>query len=200
MTAASAGRDGKVARVASAHHDRRIEVTTVPLPSIEHDIDGSPLTEVLRTGQAVVGRGAGTVEIDQKRRLAVSSFMVVPLAARGRTFGAISLWTARPGRRRFDAEDLALAEDLARRAAVAVDNARLFAEANHARVHAERADRTKNQFLAALSHELRTPLTPVLIDVTATLESPGLPENIRPVLELARRNVELEGATDRRPP
>jgi PAS domain S-box-containing protein len=184
--------DGKVARVASAYHDRRIEVTTGPLPSIEHDLDDSPLAEVLGTGQAVVGRGPGTVEIDQKRQLTVSSFMVVPLAARGRTFGAISLWTTRPGRRRFDAEDLALAEDLARRAAVAVDNARLFAEAKLARVHAERADRTKNQFLAALSHELRTPLTPVLIDVTATLDSPGLPDDIRPVLELTRRNVELE--------
>ena len=75
---------------------------------------------------------------------------------------------------------------------MAVDNARLFAEANQARLHAERADRTKNQFLAALSHELRTPLTPVLIDVSATLSLPGLPDYVRPVLELARRNVELE--------
>ena len=59
------------------------------------------------------------------RPLGIASSMVVPLIARGRTLGAINLITTVSGRR-YDARDLALVEDLARRAALAVDNARLF--------------------------------------------------------------------------
>ena len=54
--------------------------------------------------------------------------MIVPLLARGRTLGAITFASAESGRR-YGASDLALAEDVARRAALAVDNARLFQEA-----------------------------------------------------------------------
>src|SRR5262249_30746226 len=50
----------------------------------------------------------------------------------------------------------------------------------------------KDQFLAMLSHELRTPLTPVLLMATAMLEDPSTPSEIRSMLELTRRNVELE--------
>jgi len=53
-------------------------------------------------------------------------------------------------------EDIATGEELARRASMAIDNARLFREA-------ERANHAKDHFLAALSHELRTPLTPALL-------------------------------------
>jgi serine phosphatase RsbU (regulator of sigma subunit) len=60
-------------------------------------------------------------------RLGVGSLMAVPLRARGRSLGAIWLGASRSGRR-YSEEDLATAEDLARRAALAVDNARLFQE------------------------------------------------------------------------
>jgi serine phosphatase RsbU (regulator of sigma subunit)/anti-sigma regulatory factor (Ser/Thr protein kinase) len=56
--------------------------------------------------------------------------MVVPLSARGRTLGAMTLATDGSGRE-FDADDLALAEELARRCALAVDNARLYGERSH---------------------------------------------------------------------
>ncbi len=54
------------------------------------------------------------------------------------------------------------------------------------------ANNAKDQFLAVLSHELRTPLTPVLIGVTELLDDAATPASIRPFLEMARRNVELE--------
>ena len=66
------------------------------------------------------------------RKLGLRSYMVVPLVARGRTLGAISFVSVESGRRYGDA-DLRLAEELARRAALAVDNARLYEEAQRNR-------------------------------------------------------------------
>jgi signal transduction histidine kinase/CheY-like chemotaxis protein len=80
--------------------------------------------------------------------------MVVPISARGQTIGAFSLnrvGHAHP----YDERDLAMAEELGRRAGLAVDNARLYRDAKE-------ADRLKDEFLAMLGHELRNPLAPIL--------------------------------------
>ena len=61
-----------------------------------------------------------------------------------------------------------------------------------ARAEAEAANRAKDRLLATLSHELRTPLSPVLTTITAILERPDTPEPMRPVMEMIRRNVNLE--------
>jgi signal transduction histidine kinase len=85
------------------------------------------------------------------RELGVRSVIRVPVLARGRTLGVISFISTDPARR-YGSTDLALAEELGRRCAVAVDNARLYAEA-------QEAIRTRDEFLSIASHELRTPLT-----------------------------------------
>jgi C4-dicarboxylate-specific signal transduction histidine kinase len=75
------------------------------------------------------------------RDLGLTAYMVVLLLARGRTFGAITFALAHPGRR-YSLADLALAEDLAHRAALALDNARLYQEAQKeiaSRLRAEEA-------------------------------------------------------------
>ena len=61
-----------------------------------------------------------------------------------------------------------------------------------ARDEAEEANRAKNQFLAVLSHELRTPLNPILLAASSMLDRPAEPEEIRPNLEMIRRNVHLQ--------
>jgi signal transduction histidine kinase len=81
------------------------------------------------------------------------SFIAVPLVARGNTVGVVSLITSRSGRP-YTAADLVLAEELGRRVALSMDNARLYQEA-------QEAIRVRDEFLSVASHELKTPLTPI---------------------------------------
>ncbi|HEX8199984.1 MAG TPA: ATP-binding protein, partial [Isosphaeraceae bacterium] len=122
------------------------------------------LPQVLRTGRAEVHPevsdallgtlAPGLKPLRRVRELGCRSLMILPLVARGRTLGAISLLGTTSGRR-FDPADLPLAEELACRAALAIDNARLYDEA-------QEAVRLRDQFLAMLAHELRNPLAPIL--------------------------------------
>jgi PAS domain S-box-containing protein len=98
------------------------------------------------------------------RQLGLASIIIAPLASRGRRLGAITFVAAESGRR-YTSDDLALAIELARRAATAVDNARLFSEAQAARAVAEQAER-RVTFLARASAELASSL-----DVDATLHT-----------------------------
>ncbi|WP_437905836.1 AAA family ATPase [Sorangium sp. So ce327] len=84
-------------------------------------------------------------------QLGIHAFLRVPLLARDRCFGAMTL-LATVSRRRYDPADLRLAEELGYRAALALDNARLFAEAQEAIAR-------RDEFLVVASHELKTPLT-----------------------------------------
>jgi PAS domain S-box-containing protein len=121
---------------------------------------------VLRTGQSelysdipdhlLVATARDAEHLQILREVGMKSVMIVPLVAGGRSLGAIAFVAAESGRR-YDQADLALAEELARRAALAVDNARLYQQAQQARQTAERAaDRTARlqKVTAALSEAL----------------------------------------------
>ena len=87
------------------------------------------------------------------QELGPKSFLCVPLSLRDKSFGTMTFLTAESGRR-YTSADLAIAEDLAYRAAIAVENARLYAELRD-------EHRRKDEFLAMLAHELRNPLAPI---------------------------------------
>ncbi|HEX7180463.1 MAG TPA: ATP-binding protein [Thermoanaerobaculia bacterium] len=118
-------------------------------------------------------------------RLGPRSLLVLPLSARGHALGVIFLAMAVESDRRYEEYDLVLGQELAYRAALAIDNARLY-------THAEAANRAKDQFLAVLSHELRTPITPVLMTAIRLGQDPSLPETLREEVERIRRNAELQ--------
>ncbi|MHB8576993.1 MAG: sensor histidine kinase [Dehalococcoidia bacterium] len=129
-----------------------------------HDPDAlTGVPAVIRTGvpefvpdlqlDLLPGAAVDETHLQMLLALRMTSLLRVPLTARGRTFGAISLVYAGSGRH-YQPADLGLTLDLARRAALAVDNARLYQEAQH-------AVEVRDQFLAAASHDLRTPVTTI---------------------------------------
>jgi signal transduction histidine kinase len=122
----------------------------------------SPLFRVLRTGEPiliadltdeVLGAVARSPEhFEVIRALSPKSIMVVPLVARGHALGIMTFASTE---RRYNEDDVTLAEELARRAGLAVDNARLYKGVLT-------ANKAKSDFLAVMSHELRTPLNAVV--------------------------------------
>jgi signal transduction histidine kinase len=174
--------EGEVEQVAAAHADGDKEAQLralgkrVPAPDVSFGVG-----QVLRTGlselyteiadESWVGRALGSEYPDDLRELGARSYLCVPLKARDHVLGALSLVYA-DGARRFGAAELALAEELARRASVAVDNARLY--------HAARdAIRLRDEVLAVVSHDLRSPLAAVILGIETLLGRSRADELIR---------------------
>jgi PAS domain S-box-containing protein len=127
--------------------------------------DDSAVARVIRTGvpelvpeitDAMVAAGVA----DPERRavitaLGLRSTMIVPLVVAGRASGAITFISAESGRR-YQPNDLIVAQQIASRASLAIEHARMFE-------NAQRAVRIRDAFLSIASHELKTPLTTLLL-------------------------------------
>jgi len=125
------------------------------------------------------------------RQIGPRSLLVLPLRVGSNMFGSITLARSDSGQH-YSSSDLLLAEDLTRRAAAAIDNARLYELSRTERARAEAATRTKDEFVAMVSHELRTPLN-VIMGWVRLLRSGSLSEETRAqALEVVERNANAQ--------
>ncbi|WP_375772554.1 PAS domain S-box protein [Archangium gephyra] len=171
------GDDGRVRWVESmAASPEKSRVLREMLTDYPHDPSrqGYIVARVLRTGQpallpeipeAVLEATAEDARhLELLQRLEPRSGIVVPLLARERILGAVILTASESGRR-YGPRDLALAEELARRAALAIDNARLHEQS-------EQATRTRDEVLRIVAHDLRTPLNVISLSTGVLLKCP----------------------------
>ena len=181
--------EDKFDRIGEAHVDPAKsqllrEVATFPRSALTAR---HPLIRVMTTGEPVLEADvtpafirASFAEAGQRRiveALEPRSLICVPLVTSGKPLGALTLVTSGSGRR-YEPADLSLAADLARRAAVVVEHARLFHEA-------QQATRARDDVLAVVAHDLRNPLNTVSMAVALMLESTP-PERVQ-----ERRQVEI---------
>ncbi len=153
----------------------------------------SPQNEVLRTGSPILladGVGepypveGGELEHEPPLRACrAKSAMFVPLAARGQTLGVLTLAMAESDRR-YTSADLAFAEDLASRAALAIDNALLYDAA-------QRAIQAREDVLSIVSHDLKNPLSSIMLGTALVLQPSETTDRRkgRRQIEAIRRNA-----------
>jgi PAS domain S-box-containing protein len=181
--------DDKFERVGEAHVD---PAKSALLKQVAHFPRSAltamhPLIRVVTTGIPVLEADitpafirASFAEPDQRRTVEAldpRSLICVPLVNSGKPLGALTLVTSGSGRR-YEIADLSLAADLARRAAIVVEHARLFHEA-------QQATRARDDVLAVVAHDLRNPLNTVTMAISLMLEATPV-ENVK-----ERRQVEI---------
>jgi PAS domain S-box-containing protein len=195
---------GRIRRVAVAHVDPAMEELARELDQrfpLNDASGGDALRElalVLSRGQSVLlpqtpGEKFTARDPNEAHRALIEALgaavgMLVPLIARGQMIGAIALFSGDSGRR-YEADDLALAEELGRRAAMAIDNARLYQQARE-------AIRTRDSLLSALSHDLKNPLS--IVKGYAQMARQVLRKEGDPLLERVSPSLEkIEGVVNR---
>ncbi len=145
--------------------DRMEPILERVLRSGEPELINAPSTEFVR---------ANVLTEEQARtlhELQVASAMVLPLMAAGKPVGVLSL-ARRSGRAAYDDADLVLARSIADRAALAIENAQLYAQAVH-------ANRAREEVLAVVSHDLRNPLNAIAIAAQLIAKGDAAPDNVR---------------------
>jgi signal transduction histidine kinase len=155
------GPDGQLRMAALAHADPA-RITAARAVAERYPISADApigVEAVIRTGRAQLGTSAtddllALVSQNPEGRqdlLDLTSYIIVPLSAHQRVFGALSLATTTASGRRYGPAEMEIAEHLGQRAGLAIENARLFREA-------QEASRQREQVLAIVSHDLRNPL------------------------------------------
>jgi predicted ATPase/signal transduction histidine kinase len=190
------GPDGTLQRVAAAHIDPEKEPLLRELRERYPPAPGSPIPPevAVRTGAPYLVADVDDAfhhavarderHVDLVRGLGIHSLMSVPLVAGDRKLGAMTFCSAVPGRR-YDQADLTLAQEIAHRAALAIENASLYRQA-------QEAIRLRDEFVRVASHELNTPVAALQLAAQALTrgKAPPSPERLRHALALIERQGE----------
>ena len=142
------------------------------------------------TDEMLVQTARDETQLGLLRAVGMKAVLMVPMRARGDSLGVISLIMAESNRA-YDSSQITLAEELGRRAGIALENAQLYSAAQEAARAAEEASRAKDEFLATVSHELRTPLSAVLGWSKLLKDRVTDPALAKP-LEVIHRNAEAQ--------
>ena len=158
---------GQGRRAVAVHRDPAKESLLKELRRLQELHGPPPTLSVMESGRSVLYGEfsddllARWVPAARSRQLVhelgACSLMMVPIGVPGRLFGVMALVSADP-QRQYGPEDLALAEELSRRAALAIDNARLYRESRQ-------AVRLRDDFLSIASHELNTPIAVLTLTI-----------------------------------
>nr|MCU0951018.1 PAS domain-containing protein [Burkholderiaceae bacterium] len=150
---------------------REAEATEAAASEFPRMNETTPLGRALRGEAVLIERVADAPDsaMDERHtrvreRLGLRSSMLLPLTARDATLGVLALSLADSDEhagRFYTAADLPIAMELARRGALAMDNAQLHQTTQRALAQLQVQDRRKTEFLSMLAHELRNPLTPI---------------------------------------
>jgi signal transduction histidine kinase len=167
--------DGSLTWGYSAHCDPAKEPLVGRLRAYQPHLtaENHPTAEVLRSGKTRVvdvvddsflrSVARDDTHLALLRRLAPTSLIIVPLSARGTVLGSLLLATTTDSERRYTDRDVAIANEVGRRAALAVDHALLYRTA-------EQAARMREEMVAVVSHDLKNPLATIQMAVSFLLE------------------------------
>jgi signal transduction histidine kinase len=197
--------DGSVRRIAAAYGPEHLRPIYEHVLAMRPDAESGPPAVIRRSApELYTDLSADTlVELfaedarERARGTLLRSAICVPLRSRSGTIAALSLGSTTPGR--YTEGDLRLAADLAEHAAIAMENARLYAEARRTAERLRAANSAKDEFLGLVSHELKTPIT-VILGNARLLTRAGdelEPVDRRSALEdVARESDRLHGIID----
>ena len=184
------GEDGEIRRLEVVFADPKLRDLAdrvrllAPRPGSQ-----SPQAKVLESGKPLLLAELADSDLqdtpeggEMLRAAGLRSMIVVPLLARGQNLGALTFATAASGPH-YSSLDLAFAEEIAHRAALAIDNARLYQ-------HATRATRTRDELIAAVSHDLKNPLATMVMTAELLARSEAPDEKRRRWVESLRRSAD----------